>query len=68
MDELGAALSRVSKFPGRQPVNASAASISRLEDSHPFAGACKLAGSHQAGSACADDQDIGWIQKRHRTI
>jgi hypothetical protein len=46
MDELGAALRRVSKFLGRQWVDASTTSISRLEDGHLFAGACKLASGH----------------------
>ena len=47
---------------------AHAALISGAEDSHPFARAEKLAGSHQARSARAKDQDIGWMQKRHRAI
>src|SRR5262245_6527897 len=68
MDELGAALRRVSKFLGRQRVNAPAASVSRLEDSYPFARACELAGGHQARSARTDDHAMGWRQKRHRTI
>src|SRR5260370_323913 len=40
MDELGAALRRISKFLSRQWVDASTASISRLEDGHLFAGDC----------------------------
>ena len=58
MDKFGAAFSRIAKSLGRQRVNASAASVSRLQDSHPLAGAGKLAGSHQSGSARADDQEI----------
>jgi hypothetical protein len=61
MDELGAAFRRVSKFLGRQRVDASAVSVSRLEDSHPFARACEFAGSHQARSTRADDQEMGWM-------
>jgi hypothetical protein len=60
MDELGSALRRVAKFIGRQRVDASAASVSRLEDGHLFARASKLARSHQARSARADDQEMGW--------
>ena len=61
MDELGAALRWVSKFLSRKRVNAPAASVLPLEDSHPFARACKLAGGHQTRSARADDQKMGWI-------
>jgi hypothetical protein len=61
MDELGAALRRVAKFLGWQRVDASPASVSRLEDRHPFSRACKLAGGHQARSAGADDQEMGWM-------
>jgi hypothetical protein len=57
MHELSAALRRVSKF--RQWVDASTASISRLEDGHLLAGACKLASGHQARGARADDQEVG---------
>ena len=59
MDELGATLRRISKFLRRQRVDTSTASVSRLEDGHPFARACKLAGGHQARSARADDQEMG---------
>jgi hypothetical protein len=59
MDELSAALRRISKFLSRQWVDASTASISRLEDGHLFAGACKLASGHQTRGACADDQEVG---------
>src|SRR6516165_6284444 len=59
MDELGAALRRISKFLSWQWVDASTASISRLEDGHLFAGACKLASGHQARGARADDQEVG---------
>ena len=59
MDELGAALRWVSKFLSRQWVDASTASISRLEDGHLFAGACKLASGHQARGARADDHEVG---------
>jgi len=58
MDKLGAALRRVAKFRGGQRVDASAASLSRLKDSHSFACACKLAGSHEARSARANDQKM----------
>jgi hypothetical protein len=59
MDELGAALRRVSKLLSRQWVDASTASISRFEDGHLFAGSCKLASRHQARGARADDQEMG---------
>jgi hypothetical protein len=59
MDELSAALRRVSKFLSRQRVDASTASISRLEDRHLFAGACKLAAGYQARGARADDHEVG---------
>src|ERR1700740_2640112 len=58
MAELSAALRRISKFLSRQWVDASTASISRLEDGHLFAGACKLASGHQTRGACADDQEV----------
>jgi hypothetical protein len=51
------ALRGVSKFLVRQRVDASAASVSCLNDPHPFARAAKLAGSHQARSARADDHE-----------
>src|SRR5215472_18308512 len=59
MDKLSAALRRVSKFLSRQWVDASTASISRLEDGHLFAGACKLARGHQARGARADNHKVG---------
>ena len=43
-------------YPPEHPTVA--ASVSRLQDSHPLACAGKLAGSHQSGSASADDQEI----------
>jgi hypothetical protein len=58
MDELGAALRRVSKFVDGQRVGASAASVSRFEDGHPLVCAGKLASGHQARSAGADDQKV----------
>jgi hypothetical protein len=61
MDELGAALGRVSKFLGAQRVDASAASVSRLEDRHPFARKSELARCHQARSARTDDQEVSWM-------
>jgi hypothetical protein len=57
MDELGAALRRVSKFVDGQRVGASAASVSRFEDGHPLVCAGKLASGHQARSAGSDDDD-----------
>src|SRR5262249_41522260 len=59
MDELGATLRRISKFLRRQREYTSTASVSRLEDGHLFARACKLAGGHQARSARANDQKMG---------
>jgi hypothetical protein len=59
MDELGATLRRISEFLRRQRVDTSTASVSRLEDGHLFARACKLAGGHQARRTCADDQEMG---------
>ena len=59
MDELGTAFRRISKFLRRQRVDTSTASVSRLEDGHLFARACKFAGGHQARSARADDQEMG---------
>jgi len=59
MDELGATLRRISKFLRRQRVDTSTASVSRLEDGHLFARACKLASGHQARSTRADDQEMG---------
>jgi len=58
MDKFGAALRHVSKFPGRQRVDASTASISGLEDGHLLAGACKLTSGHQACGARPDDQKM----------
>src|SRR5271165_986639 len=58
MDKLGAALRRVAKFLGRQRVDASAASVSRLEYGHLLACAGKLAGRHQARSAGADHHEM----------
>ena len=62
MDKLGAALRRVAKFLGGQRVDAPAASVSRLEDRHSFAGARQLAGRHQARGAGADDHEIFRMQ------
>jgi hypothetical protein len=59
MYELGAALRWVSKFLSRQWINASTASIARLEDDHLLAGACKLASVHQARGTRADNQEPG---------
>ena len=59
MDELGATLRRISKFLGRQGVDAAAASVSRLEYSPSFAGACELTGSYQARAARAHKQEKG---------
>jgi hypothetical protein len=58
MDELGAALRRVSKVLGRLRVDPPTTSISRLEDGHLLAGAGKLTSGHQACGACTDDQAI----------
>jgi hypothetical protein len=66
MDELGAALRQISKFLSRQWVDASTASISRLEDGHFFAGACKLASGRQARGARADDQEVGQRSRSHQ--
>src|SRR5215472_12526200 len=59
MDELGAALCRVTKFLSWQWVDAPTASISRFENGYLFAGACKLASGHQARGARADDHEVG---------
>jgi hypothetical protein len=59
MNELGATFRGKSKFLRRQRVYTSTASVSRLEDGHLFARACKLAGGHQASSARANDQEMG---------
>jgi hypothetical protein len=58
MDELGAALSQIAEFFHRQRVDASAASLSPLEDRHPFSRASELARGHQARSTRADDQEV----------
>jgi hypothetical protein len=58
MDKLRAALRRVAKFFGGQRVDASAASVSRLENGHSLACACELAGSHQARCAGADHHEM----------
>jgi hypothetical protein len=68
MDELGATLRRISKFLRRQRVDTSTASVSRLEDGHLFARACKLAGSHQARGTRADDQEMGSSLREHYPI
>jgi hypothetical protein len=47
LSALYLALRGVSKLIGRQRVDASAASVSRLNDNHLFARAAKLAASHQ---------------------
>ena len=59
MDELGATFRRITKFLRRERVNTSTASVSRLEEGHLFAGACKLARGHQARSTRADDEEMG---------
>ncbi len=46
MNELSAAFRRVSEFLSGEGVDASTASLSRLEDGHLSAGACELATSH----------------------
>jgi hypothetical protein len=58
MDKLGPALRRIAEFLCWQPVDASAAAVSRLEDGHSFACACQLAGSHEACSAGADHDEM----------
>jgi len=58
VNELGATLRLVAKFLGGQRIDASAASVSRLNDSHNFAGACQLAGSHQARGTSTNDQNV----------
>jgi hypothetical protein len=68
MDELGAALRRISKFLRRQRVDTSTTSVSRLEDGHLFARACKLAGGHQARSTRANDQEMGSSLREHYPI
>ena len=65
MDEFGAAFRRVAKLLGGQRVDASAASVSRLEDRNSFARAHELAGRHQARSTSADDQDMRRMQRDH---
>jgi hypothetical protein len=68
MDELGATLRRVSKFLGRQRVNASTASISGLENGHLLAGARKLTSGHQARGARTDDQEMDeWSHRLSKT-
>ena len=59
MDELGAALRRVSKFLSREWIDASTASIARFENGHLFAGACKLPSGYQARGARADNHEVG---------
>ena len=58
VNKFCAAFSGVAKFLGGQRVDAPAASVSRLEDCHPFARAHELAGRHQARSTSADDQKM----------
>src|SRR5712691_11162328 len=67
MDKLGPALRRVAKFLGGQRVDASAASVSRLEYGHSLACACELAGRHQPRSPGADHHEMGWMLRRHRS-
>src|SRR5262249_58209494 len=50
----------------RQRVYTPTASVSRLEDGHLFARACKLASGHQASSARANDQELG-VGEGHRS-
>jgi hypothetical protein len=61
VNKLGAALCRIAKFLGGERVDASAASVSRLEYGHSFTCASKQAGSHQARSASTNDQKIRQI-------
>jgi hypothetical protein len=60
MDELGAALRRISKFLGRQRPDASAAVVSRLE-MVTLLSAPELVDSHQARIACGDDRAVRWM-------
>src|SRR5438477_10801233 len=63
MDELGAALRRVSKFLSREWIDASTASIARFENGHLFAGGCKLPSGYEARGARAENHEVG---QRHR--
>ena len=70
MDKLGPALRRIAEFLCWQPVDASAAAVSRLEDGHSFACACQLAGSHEACSAGADHDEMRQMlrgSRHHKT-
>jgi hypothetical protein len=58
VDKFGAAFGRVAKFLGGQRIDASAASISRLENRHSFAGAHEFAGGHQARSTSSNDDNM----------
>jgi hypothetical protein len=49
----------------RQRLNAATASIPRLQDRHPIAGARELARGHQTGGARADDDDVLWMRSGH---
>ena len=66
MNKFGAALGRVAKFLGGQRVDASATSVSGVEDRDAFAGAHQLAGRHQARSTSADDDNMRQMQRGHR--
>ena len=48
-------------------MNAAAATVSRFQDGHLLARARKLSSGHQAGSPRADDQDMGWTSRSHRS-
>jgi hypothetical protein len=67
MNELGAALGRISECLCRQRKNAAAAPVARFEHRHLLACARELARRHQAGRARADDQDMGWRSSSHRS-
>jgi hypothetical protein len=66
VDEFGAAFRRVAKFSGGQRLDAPAAPVARFQERHRLAGAPKLAGSHQARSARADDHEMVVTRRSHR--
>src|SRR4029077_11969754 len=65
MHEFSATFRRVTEVLSRKRIDAATTSVSRLQNSHPLAGAPKLAGRHQACGSGANDDDVFCLWSSH---
>ena len=68
VDKFSAAFCPVAEFLGGQRVDASAASISRLENRYLLACSRELAGRHQSCGTGADDQNVRQMRGHRQGI